>query len=116
MGSRKKPAPAELRTIDLFTKLTPLEAAKQLTDDERAVISRPVDRSFSADQDARVQTAIRWLGLEHFGSDGDDLFLAIGPKGHGVLSVVSGRGSTPRRTQEIRLSATHIAKLRELLG
>lgn len=114
MSARKKPAPAELRTIGMFNGgLTPLEEAQRLKDEEQGRARPPADRSDFGVRDAMVDTAIRWLGHDIL-AEGDDIVLVEGSKG-AVLSVVYGRaGHAPRKTIDLKLSSAHLKKLRSM--
>ena len=113
MAKRKKVAPAELRTIGLFSGLTPLEEAANVATADEAKLP-PADRSYAGTRDALVSSAIRWLGLDLFADDGDDVTLAVHPQGHAVLNVTHGGKGCPGRTTQVKLSPQHVKKLREL--
>ena len=119
-GRKRKTPPAELKTIGLFNGgLTPIEEAEQLVRDEAPQVRDPVDRTVQGTRDALVRSAIRWLGLDIFAGDGDDLILVEGPEGKGAVLQVLYAGRTtnvPRKTIEIRLNETHLQKLKEILS
>ncbi len=107
MASRKKPDPAVLRTIDIFTGRTPLETAEDMAREEASSqrLEGPRDLIHEAED-----CAIRWLGLDAF-HEGDDIKVAVHPAGHAVIVLVSTRGNAPYGTSTIKLSRAQWKKL-----
>jgi hypothetical protein len=105
MASRKKP-PAEVRTIGLFTGLTPLEEAEQaaLEEDPFAPKEEPVSRTLISND----ETAVRWLG-EDFSEEllGDGVRVALGKSGVVVMLV-----RKDARSVTVKLSHAQWAKLK----
>lgn len=58
--------------------------------------------------------AIRWLGLDAF-HEGDDVRLAMHPKGHGVLVFISTRRGEPYGTTTLKVSRQQIDKLKKIM-
>jgi hypothetical protein len=114
MARRKIPL-AELRPVDLFTGRTAIKEAEVLLLDEEDRDERPsAARDYDSVKGQMAETAIRWLGMDVF-EDGDDVLLAIGPKGDGVLmAVTAGRGICPGRQTHVRLSRKQLLKLKKL--
>lgn len=111
MAARKKPA-AELRTIGLFTGRTTLEEAQLMAEEEAASeltqrTHEPRDLVKEAED-----CAVRWLGMDAFAS-GDDVKIAVHPKGHAVMVLVATtKDGSVRGTSTIKLSATQWKKLK----
>lgn len=112
MASRKKPDPAALRTLGLFTGKTPTEEAETLLYEPE----EPEARS-SSDPRAMVEkqeeVAITWLGLDAF-HEGDDVRVAVHPQGHAVLMFVRADVNGPFHTATFKLSKAQWGKLRRL--
>lgn len=112
MASRKKPDPAALRTIGIFTGKTPIEEAEALVREEAGNERQAGPRDVVAEAE---DCAIRWLGLDVF-HHGDDVRVAVHPEGHAVLLLVStgGRLGAPYGTTTIKMSRAQWAKLKRL--
>lgn len=112
MVSRKKKDPAQLRTLGLFTGKTPLGEAEleleEIAPEERT--GDPRDMVNTAEE-----TAVRWLGLDAF-NEGDDVKVAVHPKGHAVLVFVrsGGPNGAPFHTATFKMSAKMWSKLKQL--
>lgn len=114
MASRRKKSPAELRTVGLFTGLTPIEEAERELAEERETTGRYTPRDYDSTKHTMIDVAIRWLGMDAF-EDGDDVLLAIGPKGDGVLmAITAAKGGYPGRQVHVRLSRKQLRKLKTL--
>jgi hypothetical protein len=111
VAARKKD-PALLRTIDLFTRKTPLEEAQDILEDEKPS-ARSADPGDMVEQ--AEATAIRWLGLDAF-HEGDDVKVAVHPKGHAVIVLVSttAKEGVPYGTSTLKLSRVQWTKLKAL--
>ncbi len=109
MASRKKD-PAALRTISLFSGKTTLEEAEH-----ELVEEAPEQRSNNplVMVERSEETAIRWLGLDVF-HEGDDVKVAVHPKGHAVLLIVRTDKGGPFHTASIKLSKVQWSKLKAL--
>ncbi len=117
MAARKKPNAAS-RTIDLFTKKTPLEEIEDQVREEAAATREPSKNATPEDPTGMVgdaeDAAIRWLGLDAF-HEGDDIKVALHPAGHAVLVLVHTTDTgTPRATVTLKLSRTQWQKLRSI--
>ncbi len=110
---RKKVDPAVLRTVDMFTGKTTLEAAEHmaLEDEDRTErIGDPLALVERAEH-----AAVRWLGLDVF-HEGDDVKVAVHKNGHAVMVLVSTSGAQgkPYGTTTLKLSRHQWSKLRRL--
>lgn len=118
MASRKKD-PAALRTLSIFTRRTPLEeVADELEADaddlaESVAAGRAAKNPLAMEEHAE-DAAIRWLGLDVF-HEGDDIKVAVHPKGHAVLVLVRKTVvGSPYSTATIKLSRAQWSKLKQL--
>ena len=75
---------------------------EEATGDARAMVEREED------------AAIRWLGMDMF-HEGDDVRLALHPKGHGVLMIVRVMNGAPYSTANIKLSRVQVQKLAQFM-
>lgn len=92
MAARKKKDPAALRTIDLFTGKTAFEEAEaslvaEAYEEEERDARANVPRDIVSESE---ECAVKWLGLDAF-HEGDDIKVAVHPKGHAVLMLVNTR-------------------------
>ncbi len=116
MASRKK-APADLRTVDMFTGRTKLEETRAIPEaspeDEVREETEVTTMSLAEKAD---NCAIRWLG-DDGPPKGDDVKLALHPEGHAVMVLVSSYGpdKAPYGTSTIKLSRVQWMKLVELV-
>lgn len=121
MAARKrKQDPAALRTISLFSGKTVLEEAEALLEVDAADLAETEERAQRTGHPFEMvhcaeETAIRWLGLDVF-HEGDDVKVAVHPKGHAVLVLVrtSGPSGNPYGTASVKLSKAQWDKLRML--
>lgn len=114
MAGRKKKDPASLRTIGLFTGKTPLEEAESLAYEvdelEEAREGGPRDIVRESED-----CAVRWLGLDAF-AVGDDVKVAVHPKGHAVMMLVSTvKSGAAYGTSTIKLSRAQWSKLKTIV-
>jgi hypothetical protein len=118
MGARKKKSAAALRTVDMFSGMTPMEEAERVRSEQAPDWGAPAahaSRDHTSCQSQMVETAIEWLRTEE-NDPGDDVSLAIGPSGNGVLSVLhSSKSGHPSHQAQVRLSSRQICMLRRLL-
>jgi hypothetical protein len=110
---RRKVDPAILRTVDLFTGKTPLEEAEHIALEEEDRTERIGDPLALVER--AESTAVTWLGLDVF-HEGDDVKVAVHPKGHAVIVLVStsGKDGKPYGTTTIKLSRAQWSKLKSL--
>jgi hypothetical protein len=114
-GRKRKIEPAVLRTLGIFTGLTPIEEAERELAEETAP-NELKDRSYDGAKQGAIRDAILWLGMDMF-EDGDDIMLAVGRRGDGVLLIVTGKpGETPSHQAQVRLSPKQLAKLKRIVG
>lgn len=107
---RRKPEPAELRTIGLFSGKTAVEEAEDLARDEAPQARAPAGDMVEEDEKA----AVRWLGLDTF-HEGDDVRVAIHKGGHAVLMLVrTTKDGTVYGTSIHKLSRQQWAKLKQI--
>ncbi len=112
---KRKTSPAELRTLGLFNgSRTPLEEAEDMLHEEEETAHPHAARDYDSVKHQMIDTTIHWLGMDAF-EDGDDVLLAIGPKGDGVLmAVTAAKGNYPGRQTHVRLSKKQLRKLKNL--
>lgn len=116
MASRRKKLAAEERTVGLFTGLTNEEEKLQskLLEEEERDDRAVADRSYQGTKDATMRSVVQWLGFDDF-EDGDDIMVAVGPRGGAVICIVyGGKGRPVRRTVEARLSPKLWSKLKDI--
>lgn len=112
-GRKRKIEPAVLRTLGIFTGLTPIEEAERELREEAA--SEVKDRSYDASKQGAIRDTIQWLGMDMF-EDGDDVMLALGKRGDAVLMIIRGKpGAPPSHQAQVRLSPKQLAKLKQLV-
>lgn len=108
MAARKrKPDPAVLRTVGLFSGKTVLEEAEQLAAEEEAS-ERTGDPTAMVEN--AEESAIRWLGQDAF-HEGDDVRVALHQSGAAVMVLVSTRGNAPYATRTFKLTRQQWSKL-----
>jgi hypothetical protein len=121
MAARKrKQDPAALRTISLFSGKTVIEEAEHLLEVDAADLAETQARAIRTGHPFEMvheaeDAAVRWLGLDVF-HEGDDLKVAVHPKGHAVLVLVrtTGTPGLPYGTATIKLSRAQWAKLKTI--
>lgn len=117
MASRKKPDPAALRTLGLFTGLTPLEEAEQMAREEGAIADKyQGEPRYAGDMiPSSLESAARWLG-EGQQERGDDIRVIESGSGHAVLVLIRGDAPVhPYSTVNLRLSRRQWAKLKRIV-
>lgn len=119
MVRRRRPEPAELRTVDLFTGLTPLEEAERLALEEDKYSHRNLHQGPPRTADDMIpdafKSAVEWLGENEPIERGDNIRVAKGPKGSVVLVLIRGDlPSHPYSTINLRLSAKAWGQLKRL--
>ena len=109
--TRKKRDPAQLRTLGLFSGMTPLEEAERELHEEAGDVRSDEPRDLSADAES---TAIRWLGSDVF-HEGDDIKVAVHRMGHAVVVLVyADVNGGARSTVQLKLSKAQWTKLKRL--
>jgi hypothetical protein len=108
VASRKK-LPADMRTVGLFSGKTKQEEVEDMVREEEAAAPRRGDPT--AMKEHAEQNAIRWLGLDSF-HEGDDVSLALHPKGHGVLILTAVKNGKPYRTIQMKVTKDQVKKLK----
>jgi hypothetical protein len=109
MVSRKK-APADMRTVDLFTGKTKLEEVEDMLAEE-AANDAPKERLAGNERFEQEETAIRWLGLDAFDTAGDDCRVALGKSGAVLMLIDSAPDGNVRAMREFKLSTKQWKKL-----
>ncbi len=114
-GRKKKPEPAALRTIDMFSGKTMLEEKKSLDYEEE-------ERDERSDEPRNIveeseDCAIRWLGLDAFHEHGDDVKIAVHPSGYAVMCLVrtTPQLGIPYATMTVKFSRAQWAKLKRIV-
>lgn len=107
----KRKAPAELRTIGLYSGLTPLEEAERLAKEEASEVRPDGPRDIVGEAE---DCAIRWLGMDAF-HEGDDVKVAVHSAGHAVIVLVRAtKNGAPYHTTTFKLSRDQWTKLKAL--
>lgn len=111
MASRKK-APADMRTIDIFTGKTKLEEVEDMLveEDEFAKPANDAPKDRSDPTFEQEETAIRWLGLDGF-NVGDDCRVALNGKGAVLMLIDAAPDGSVRAQREQKLSRKQWTKL-----
>ncbi len=114
--ARRKPDPAVLRTVSMFTGKTPLEEAEDFAREEDDTERPDTPRDMVTEAE---DCSIRWLGLDVF-HEGDDVRVAVHAKGHAVIMLVrtvpSGvPGGSAYGTTTFKLSRAQWTKLKKLV-
>jgi hypothetical protein len=116
LAARKKD-PAQLRTLGLFTGLTPLEEAEQMAREEGAIADKyQGEPRYAGDMiPSSLSAAARWLG-EGQQERGDDVRVIESEAGHAVLVLIRGDAPAhPYSTVNLRLSRRQWAKLKAIV-
>lgn len=116
-GRKRKVSPAELRTVDMFTGKTPIEAAEEMLREEEPEIRDTSGRAPTEIVEMAEDAAIRWLGMDCF-HEGDDIKIAVHPKGHAVVMLIrttKGTHGPAYHSVDFKLSRQQWAKLKKLV-
>lgn len=113
LAARKKDQ-AALRTLGLFTGLTPLEEAERLVREEEE--TRRSEPRYAGDMiPTSREAAVRWIG-EGQQERGDDIRVIESQAGHAVILLIRGDAPAhPYSTVNLRLSRRQWTKLKRIV-